>query len=118
MLEVALAAEKDKAEATKQEYEAKLDAVVVTENAKAELRTELTASTAKLALLCTELQVLREEMERLRLCAICHEQPRNAILMPCCHGQYCQRCATKVFMENGPCPSCRVKLTGFTQYFA
>lgn len=139
-LKLALAAEKKKVEAMKREKqdcvvqcEAKLEAMVATlarDKARADamiidyrarivtLEAELDRSTGSLADRTVELHTVRREMEDARLCTICFELPRNAILLPCSHGHYCQRCAIQVFNDKKPCPTCRVKLTGFTQYFA
>lgn len=90
-LKLALAAEKDKAGAKKEEYATKLEAILAAEKAKAEaMRTEhqsqivefeaeLAASTAKLADRVSELQALKQEMDFARLCTICFEEPRNTI---------------------------------------
>lgn len=112
-LKLALAAEKDKVEATKQEYEAKLEVLLAAEKAKAEaMRTEhqslLLKFEAELSASTAELQVLEREVESVRLCTICFEQPRNAILLPCSHGQFCHGCAIKVFTKNKQDPNLEV----------
>eukprot|EP01124_Arcella_intermedia_P018657 TRINITY_DN2576_c0_g2_i1.p1 TRINITY_DN2576_c0_g2~~TRINITY_DN2576_c0_g2_i1.p1 ORF type:complete len:387 (-),score=76.07 TRINITY_DN2576_c0_g2_i1:723-1883(-) len=56
-----------------------------------------------------KMKELEREVERgsKGLCAICQLEPRNVVLLPCFHSQFCDSCADKV---NGVCPLCRTKV--------
>ena len=40
-------------------------------------------------------------------CVICCEAKTNAVLMPCCHGGICYKCAVKIFKQKPVCHFCR-----------
>ena len=46
-------------------------------------------------------------------CAICYENEKNAIFLPCKHNTTCMKCATKLKI----CPICREKIENYIQFF-
>lgn len=50
-----------------------------------------------------ELKHLIEEHE----CKICYSRPRNVVIYPCLHAQYCSTCIKRLMNMGRECPSCR-----------
>ena len=53
------------------------------------------------------------EMDDPKLCKICFIDPRNCVLFPCKHAQYCSSCCAKV----STCPTCRRPITDRVNIF-
>ncbi|MCO5559024.1 hypothetical protein L7F22_012616 [Adiantum nelumboides] len=55
---------------------------------------------------------LQEEREK-ALCLVCLDRPRNTLVLPCLHFQYCLDCLLLHRAHNGnTCPSCRRPIEG------
>ncbi|MCO5604747.1 hypothetical protein L7F22_058917 [Adiantum nelumboides] len=54
----------------------------------------------------------------LRACQICEVNPRNVVILPCFHGQYCAGCLEGHQKINNTCPTCRGAIKGTLPYFA
>ncbi|KAI5076769.1 hypothetical protein GOP47_0008834 [Adiantum capillus-veneris] len=96
-----------------------------------ELRRELASSKAALESLEMEKEGLAEAAQRqhesdkalleaslrdeLQTCQICHENPRNAVILPCFHGQYCGDCLHEYQKNNQACPTCRGVIRVFAE---
>ncbi|KAH7301463.1 hypothetical protein KP509_23G027800 [Ceratopteris richardii] len=60
-----------------------------------------------------ELQRQLEEEREKALCLVCLERPRNTLLLPCLHFQYCLDCLLQHRSCNGnTCPTCRRSIEG------
>lgn len=53
-----------------------------------------------------------ERMESDSLCLICLSNPRNVVLLPCFHGQYCSTCIERHKATKASCPTCRATIQG------
>ncbi|MCO5595621.1 hypothetical protein L7F22_049666 [Adiantum nelumboides] len=66
--------------------------------------------------LLTEKQFLQRQLEEEKdksICSICHEKPRDTIILPCLHFQYCFGCLLRHREVNSnTCPSCRGPIQG------
>ncbi|KAI5058765.1 hypothetical protein GOP47_0026935 [Adiantum capillus-veneris] len=58
---------------------------------------------------------LREELQA---CQICLRNPRNIVIMPCLHGQFCGECMEVHQKNNRTCPTCRGVIRGTLPYIA
>lgn len=58
---------------------------------------------------------LREEMQA---CQICLLNPRNVVILPCFHGQFCEDCLEAHRKINKTCPTCRITIRGTHPYIA
>lgn len=58
---------------------------------------------------------LREELQA---CQICEINPRNVVIMPCLHGQYCADCLEGHQKTHKTCPTCRGVIRGTLPYIA
>ncbi|KAH7290266.1 hypothetical protein KP509_30G039700 [Ceratopteris richardii] len=57
---------------------------------------------------------LREELVA---CQICMQNPRNVVIMPCLHAQFCKECLTQNKDTNdNNCPSCRCPIVSSFPY--
>lgn len=50
-------------------------------------------------------------------CAICMENEKNTVFVPCGHMQSCYSCAQEIKNRNGICPICRGYVTMITRVF-
>ncbi|BBN06837.1 hypothetical protein MPTK1_3g24300 [Marchantia polymorpha subsp. ruderalis] len=60
-----------------------------------------------------ELDALHEELRTERgmvICGLCKTCPKDAVILPCLHFLYCNKCLHKIVEQKGCCPSCRVKI--------
>lgn len=62
-----------------------------------------------------EKDLLREELQS---CRICLRNPRNVVIMPCLHAQYCEDCVDKHQTNHNTCPTCRGIIRGKLPYIA
>ena len=46
-----------------------------------------------------------------RMCVVCFDQPRDAVLVPCGHADTCMTCAREIAERNAACPMCRCRIT-------
>ena len=51
-------------------------------------------------------------------CVVCMERDKNAILMPCGHGDTCMPCARKIAEQRAKCPICRSVITEVREFGA
>lgn len=56
--------------------------------------------------------------EELQACQICQANPRNVLIVPCFHGQYCGDCLETYQKSNKTCPTCRGVIRGTLPYIA
>lgn len=55
-----------------------------------------------------ELQREKERLEEENMCAVCFENPKDAVLVPCGHNTCCFKCASEISMQRVKrCPVCR-----------
>ena len=71
-----------------------------------------------------KLEELEEELQDLKLCSICIENPKDTLFQPCYHLSVCQDCANAIVEKGGGlnspnslCPMCRTPITGLVQVF-
>ncbi|KAI5060654.1 hypothetical protein GOP47_0025074 [Adiantum capillus-veneris] len=71
----------------------------------------------KTALLATQ-RALERELEDEKdksICCVCHEKPRDTVILPCLHFQYCFGCLLRHREVNSnTCPSCRGPIQGLS----
>ncbi|MCO5583082.1 hypothetical protein L7F22_036989 [Adiantum nelumboides] len=66
-----------------------------------------------------EKAVLKVELcEELQACQICLHNPRNVVIMPCLHGQFCKECVEAHQKDNNTCPTCRGVILTMLPYIA
>ncbi|KAI5077071.1 hypothetical protein GOP47_0009136 [Adiantum capillus-veneris] len=58
---------------------------------------------------------LREELQA---CQVCLRNPRDIVIMPCLHGQFCGECLEAHQKTNRTCPTCRGVIRGTLPYIA
>ena len=59
---------------------------------------------------------LRAEREA-RLCAVCYQEERSTVLLPCRHAVLCAACSKQVQQASGRCPLCRVGIEDTMRIF-
>ncbi|KAH7290256.1 hypothetical protein KP509_30G038900 [Ceratopteris richardii] len=57
--------------------------------------------------------------EKLVACQLCLKNPRNVVIMPCLHAQFCKECLeANKDRNNNKCPTCRGPVVGMLPYIA
>jgi hypothetical protein len=64
---------------------------------------------------CSDLQLRVSVLEESRLCTICMERRRNAVLMPCMHAMFCSQCLRGSNPPMQSCPTCRGPIAGLVE---
>lgn len=61
-------------------------------------------------------EITAEAQQNLLTCRICYDRPRNVVVLPCSHAQYCAVCIAKVLCTSRKCPTCREMITRFIHF--
>jgi len=56
-------------------------------------------------------QRVQQTQQTTAYCVICMHNPRNVVLLPCRHSQFCKECAERLAQKKGArCPLCRSRV--------